>query len=177
MVSCASLHVDSFVQMWYQFIPATELWSQYPWPSGKMHALTPIPNTSSQVHVLPDMKCDGGSVSRLMPFSLQEGVCWSEAPLCCTKGPYMAKPCSPVLITSSTLQPKERFQWSPVRLCMMTALGKRGISSYQPLNFYHSTHSLVVKCMLWLPHLTHHCRSMSSLTWSVMVAQCPDWCL
>ena len=29
---------------------------------------------------------------------LQEGVCWSEAPLRCTKGPYMAKPCSPVLM-------------------------------------------------------------------------------
>ena len=116
-----------------------------------MHALAPTPNPSLHVHVLPDMKCDGGSVSGLMPISLQEGVCWSEAPLRCTKGPYMAKPCSPVLITSSTLQPKERFQWSPVRLCMLTALGKRGISSYQPLNFYHSTHSLVVKCMLWFP--------------------------
>ena len=65
-----------------------------------MHALAPTFNPSLQVHVLPDMKCDGGSVSRLTPISLQEGVCWSEAPLHCTKGPYMAKPCSPVLIAN-----------------------------------------------------------------------------
>ena len=29
-----------------------------------------------------------------------------------------------------------------------------------PLNFYHSIHSLMVKFMLWLLHLTHHYRSM-----------------
>ena len=89
-----------------------------------MYALAPTPNPSLQVHVLPDMKCDGGSVSGLMPISLQEVICWSEALLQCTKGPYMVKPCSPVPITSSTLQPKERFQWSPVHLYMLTALVK-----------------------------------------------------
>ena len=127
--------------------------SQSPQPSGKMHALAPPFNPPLQFYVMLNM---GGSVSGLMPKSLQKGVCWSEAPLCCTKGLYMAKPCSPVLIASSTLKHKERFQWSPVHICMLTALGKHGISSYQPLNFYHSTHSPVVKCMLWLPHLTHH---------------------
>ena len=30
MLSCASLHNDRFGEMWYQFIPATELLSQYP---------------------------------------------------------------------------------------------------------------------------------------------------
>ena len=39
-----------------------------------MHALAPTPNPSLQVHVLPDKKCDGGWVSRLMPISLQEGI-------------------------------------------------------------------------------------------------------
>ena len=65
-----------------------------------MHALAPTFNPSLQDHVMSDMNCDGGSVSGLMPISLQEGICWSEAPLRCTKGPYMAKPCSPVLIAN-----------------------------------------------------------------------------
>ena len=74
-----------------------------------MHALAPTFNPSLQVHVLPDVKCDGGSVSGLMPISLQEGVCWSEAPLRCTKGPYMAKPCSPVLMLVQLSNQKRGF--------------------------------------------------------------------
>ena len=70
-----------------------------------MHALAPTFNPSLQVNVMPDMKCDGSSESGLMPISLQEGICWSEALLCCTKGPYMAKSCSPVLIAPKSSEP------------------------------------------------------------------------
>ena len=74
MISCASLHIDSFGET------VIELLSQYPYPSSKMHALAPIFNLSFQVNVMPDMNCDGDLVSGFMPISLQEGVCCSECP-------------------------------------------------------------------------------------------------
>ena len=45
-----------------------------------MHALDLTFNLSLQVYVMPDMNCDGGLVSGLMPIRLQEGICWSECP-------------------------------------------------------------------------------------------------
>ena len=52
-----------------------------------------------------------------MPISLQEGVCWSEAPLHCTKGPYMAKPCSPVLM----------LKWGPKKSQKLIILAKMAL--------------------------------------------------
>ena len=83
--------------------------------------------------------------------------------------------CIPVLLLVQLSNQKERFQCCLVHLCKMIPMGrKHGISSYQPLKFYQITHSLVVKCMLWLRHLTHHYRSILCLTWIVVVAQCPQ---